>query len=103
MTRFHGLLASHSKLRPLVVPQPDHEPPPPPPQLSLFDQQVINAPAPAQMEATKPRFNGRHPWATLLRHVFAVDVSVCSSCQGRMRLDEICTTPEAIARAMAHA
>jgi hypothetical protein len=41
--------------------------------------------------------------ALLLRHVFAADVSLCVHCKGRMRLHELCTTPDAIARAMAQA
>ncbi len=48
---------------------------------------------------------------SLRRYVFAIDVTICVHCQGRMtrfvipegvRLLELCTTPGAIARAMAH-
>ena len=37
-------------------------------------------------------------WANLLARVFAVDVTVCSKCGGRMKRLEIVTDPHAIAR-----
>ncbi len=115
LLRFHGLLAPHAKLRSLVVPRPAAAPTQPV-QLSLFTADVPPRPAPAAQRdpttAKSPPYKGRHPWALLLRHVFAVDVTICVHCQGRMtrfvipegvRLLELCTTPGAIARAMAHA
>jgi hypothetical protein len=103
MTRFHGVLAPHSALRSLVVPKkkPAADAPALTLQLSLFEPPAVVSNA-AQTEA-EPRYKGRHPWSQLLRHVFAADVTTCVHCQGRMRLLELCTTPQAIARAMAHA
>jgi len=110
MTRFHGVLAPHSALRPLVVPKPKPaiEAEVAVLQLPLFaDATVATQPtqqhAPQGTERIEPAYKGRHPWALLLRHVFAVDVTVCAHCQARMRLRELCKTPDAIARAMAHA
>jgi hypothetical protein len=40
----------------------------------------------------------RHPWAWLLRRVFAVEVLVCVHCAGKLRLVEIATEPEATKR-----
>jgi len=102
LTRFHGVLAPHSTLRPLIVPMPTTAVPTAPLQLLLFEQPPASATAfvPAAVP-TQPRYTGRHPWAQLLRHVFAVEVSLCVHCQGRMRLHELATTPDAIARAMA--
>jgi hypothetical protein len=40
----------------------------------------------------------RHPWAWLLRRVFAVEVLVCVHCAGKLRLVEIATEPEATRR-----
>jgi hypothetical protein len=40
----------------------------------------------------------RHPWAWLLRRVFAVEVLVCVRCAGKLRLVEIATEPEATKR-----
>jgi hypothetical protein len=42
----------------------------------------------------------RHPWSMLLKHVFAVDVTVCVTCGGPMRLLSLATTPKAIGRAV---
>ena len=43
----------------------------------------------------------RKPWAWLLRHVFAIDMSTCPQCTGPMRWLEAATTPDAIARLLA--
>ena len=67
-----------------------------PQQLSLFDA-AGRTPAPADC-APAPQRAGRHPWAWLLRRVFAVDVTVCERCQGRMRIVEVALTQDAIAR-----
>jgi hypothetical protein len=63
----------------------------------------VSTPVASFEPPTTPRYSGRHAWVRLLRHVFAVDVTVCVRCQGRMRLRELCTTAGAIARAMARA
>jgi hypothetical protein len=88
MTRFHGVFAAHAKDRAHVVPERE-APAEPTAQLPLFPSDEPE-PAPA-----------RKPWAWLLRHVFAVDVTVCPACSGRMRWLAVATTPEAIARALA--
>jgi hypothetical protein len=76
-------------------------------QLSLLDQAVVNTPAAVtastEAEPTERPYQGRHPWALLLRHVFAVDVTRCAHCRAPMRLLQVCTTPHAIARAIARA
>jgi len=102
MIRFHGVLAPHCALRPLVVPKPKLSAAPL--QLPLFAQLAASTPAVVpDAEPAQPRYKGRHPWALLLRHAFAADVTACAHCHGRMRLRELATTPDAIARAMAHA
>jgi hypothetical protein len=40
----------------------------------------------------------RHPWAWLLRRVFAVEVLVCVYCADKLRIVEIATEPEATRR-----
>jgi hypothetical protein len=68
LTRYHGVFASNSKLRALVIPQKV--------------KPVIDLPL-------CPRPKGgpwRTDWAELLRRVFAVDVLSCARCGGRMRL-----------------
>jgi hypothetical protein len=88
MVRYHGVLSSHAKLRPEVVPKVDDRGPK---QLRLFecDNTVL---------APEPR---KKPWAWLLRHVFQVDVVTCIRCGGVTRLLEAATTPEAIAKLLA--
>jgi hypothetical protein len=66
----------------------------PPAQQPLFEaSEAPLAPAP---------FPSRHPWAWLLRRVFAVEVSLCPvpTCGGRMRIVDIATTPEDVERVL---
>jgi hypothetical protein len=90
MLRYHGVLAAHAAARAKVV--PGREPPSPPPQLLLFEPSEALFEPPAS----------RHPWSWLLRRVFAVDVSICpvEGCGGRMRVVEIATTPDDVARVL---
>ena len=44
------------------------------------------------------RKSGYRPWAELLERTFAVDVLVCPSCKGRMRLLAVVKNPLSIAR-----
>jgi hypothetical protein len=91
MTRYYGVFASRHHLRARVIPSSPH--PPAPLQLSLC---LIPALPDELREATMtPRRIG---WASLLARVFAVDVTVCSKCGGRMKVLEIVTEPHAIAR-----
>ncbi len=103
LTRFHGVLAPAASLRSEVVPRPPPDPAldPPPAQLSLFDP-TAHRPAPAPDQQPPPRRAGRHPWAWLLRRVFALDITVCPRCSGRMRITQLCFTADAIARVLAH-
>jgi len=62
--RYHGVLSSHAKLRPVLVPSPP-EPEPDPLQLQAELGLCVE---PAQ----PPR---RNPWAWLLKHVFDLTTS----------------------------
>src|SRR5512144_2388415 len=66
-------------------------------QLSLFEH---FAGAGAETPAST---SGRRPWAWLLRHVFAIDVTVCPRCAGPMRWLAVAITPEEIADSLARA
>ena len=88
MLRYHGVLAAHAKARGEVVPEPE---PAEPRQLHL-------AAVPEPRAESK---RSQHPWAYLLRRVFAVDVMVCPRCRGPMKLLKIAKEPDAIARALA--
>ena len=51
------------------------------------------------LRATQKEYDPkRHPWAWLLRRVFAMEVLVCVHCAGKLRLVEIATEPAAIKR-----
>jgi hypothetical protein len=94
MIRFHGLLAPHAKLRAEVVPSPPS------------DAVAGTSTSGPQLELdlfgpTAERRPTRKPWAWLLRHVFAEDLSTCDRCGGPMRWLEVATTPDAIAALLA--
>jgi hypothetical protein len=105
MIRFHGVLAPNATLRKQVVScarlsagaLSPKQPAAPVgvEQLSLFDHfgRADETGAPS----------GRRPWAWLLRHVFAVDVTVCPKCFGPMRWLAVATTPEDIADSLTRA
>jgi hypothetical protein len=88
MIRYHGVLSSHAKLRPEVVPKAEETGPK---QLALFEHDRTVLPP-------EPR---KKTWAWLLRHVFEIDVSTCPRCGGATRLLEVATTPEPIAKLLA--
>jgi hypothetical protein len=48
-------------------------------------------------ESKAPRRIG---WASLLARVFAIDVTVCRKCGGRMRILEVVDAPDAVARVL---
>jgi hypothetical protein len=94
MIRFHGILAPHAKLRAEVVPGPPSDAQPaafarsPQLELDLFGP-------------TAQRGRTRKPWAWLLAHVFAEDLTTCERCGGPMRWLEVATTPDAVAALLA--
>ncbi|MBK8261258.1 MAG: transposase [Nannocystis sp.] len=90
MTRYYGVFASHHRLRARVIPSPPQ--PPAPGQLSLC--LAPGLPEGHREAAPGPRRIG---WAKLLARVFAVDVTVCSKCGGRMKIVEVVSDPQALA------
>ena len=90
MVRYHGVLASRSKLRAEVVPQP------PPPEVDPMQLQ-----AELELELEDEHRPRRKPWAWLLKYVFDEDVRVCPRCAGPTTWLEVATEPDAIGRAMA--
>jgi hypothetical protein len=63
-------------------------------QLSLFGQMETQS----GFDAGEMR---RKRWAWLLRHVFAIDVTVCPECSGKMPWRAVALTPETIAEGLA--
>ena len=93
MTRYYGVFASHHRLREHVIPKPAA--PPPPPQLAL-DFALPSDPAESSPTSSpRPR---RIAWAKLLARVFAQGITRCRTCGGRMRVLEVVSDPDAIAR-----
>ena len=100
--RFHGVLAPNASLRREVVSSarssaaPKVAPPRAPLQLPLFGElfDVDDA------TGGKAR---RKPWAWLLRHVFAIDVTTCPKCTSTMRWRNVALTPDAIREGLARA
>ena len=94
MIRFHGLLAPHATLRAEVVPSPPSDAVPATP--ATRDQLELDL-----LGSTASRPPTRKPWAWLLRHVFAEDLTTCPKCGGPMRWVEVATTADAIALLLA--
>jgi len=106
MTRFFGVLAPNASHRKQIVssarlcagaplPVTSAKPLVGVEQLSLFEHLGERDDAGAT--------GSRKPWSWLLRHVFAIDVTVCPRCSGSMRWVAIATTPEAIAMGLVRA
>jgi hypothetical protein len=91
MTRYYGVFASHHRLREHVIPKPAA---PPPPQLPLDFDPAESSPTSSPTSSPRPRRIG---WAKLLARVFALDTR-CRKCGGRMRVLEVVSDPDAIAR-----
>ena len=93
MTRYYGVFASHHRLRERVIPKPAV--PPPLPQLALDFALADDSPASSPSSSPRPR---RIAWAKLLARVFAIDITRCRKCGGRMRVLEVVSDADAIAR-----
>ena len=89
MLRYHGVLAANANARAEVV--PGREP--------VADEQLPLL-SPADGGPLEPPPPSRHPWAWLLRRVFAVDMARCPRCAGRMRLLDVVTDADDIARVL---
>jgi len=81
--RYAGVLAAASCWRPLITPDPPE------------------GPAASDEPGRKGPGGGYRPWAELLARTFAVDVLVCPSCHGRMRLLAVIKEPANVARYLA--
>jgi hypothetical protein len=81
LTRYVGVLSSHSKLRSQVVPRP-----------------VATANAAGADRLDSPAVKSRYiPWAELLRRTFSIDIQ-CAKCGHPLRLRALIKTPEVIVR-----
>ncbi len=72
LTRFHGILAPHSKWRSFVVPEKIED--------------VENKDSDCEDSAKSPVKPKRMSWARLLSRVFAIDTESCDHCGGQMKI-----------------
>jgi Putative transposase len=91
--RYAGVLSSHAKWRPLVVPKPA----PDAPGDDANQDRAADSDAPRQSGTSRYR-----PWAELLRRTFGIDVETCPRCGGRLRLLALVTEPKNVARFLRH-
>ena len=83
LLRYHGVLAAHATQRSDVVPGAQDDEQSKRLQLRLWDD-----------EPPRPKAK-RSPWAKLLARVFKVDVSMCPSCGGTMKIIEFIDAEQA--------
>lgn len=84
LTRFHGILAPHSKHRPKIVPTPPTNPP--------------SCTEPKQLDLIKkPRLS----WAQLLKRVFKVDIENCP-CGGKLKFVAAIMSSTSIQKILEH-
>jgi hypothetical protein len=85
--RYAGVLASASKLRPRILPEPSEE------QAALADGVTAS-----DADKQAPRRCRYRPWDELMMRTFSVDVLCCPPCNGRLRLVALMTEPKEIRR-----
>lgn len=96
---YYGVLSAHHALRCALVPRAN-EPKPEPKQLPLFIPrgQLEFLPITSLLEAQlRDAAPSRLPWMKLLARVFRIDISVCSRCNGPVRVTGAVTTAHDIA------
>ena len=96
LTRFHGVFAPTSRLRSLIVPPPPAAPRAPRPA------PVADKPAPVSPRPAFQPSSYRLDWAALLKRVFAVDVMVCSKCEGPMKVVAFLEEPKIVKGILMH-
>lgn len=102
LTRFHGVFAPTSRLRPKVVPPPPAKSPPTPcPSTMPMPASAATSTEPSS-KPSPPRSAYRLDWAALLKRVFAVDVMVCSRCDGPMKVIAFLEEPTVVKGILTH-
>ncbi len=101
LTRFHGVFAPTSRLRTKVVPAPVLAPPTPCPSPTPAPASATIATEPSS-KPSPTRSAYRLDWAALLKRVFAVDVMVCSRCDGPMKVIAFLEDPSVVKGILTH-
>ena len=87
LTRFHGVFAPGSKLRPLIVPAPEEhkrKKPTPRPTPDIAGTFLEILPKRPPLPPLPARY--RIPWASLIQQLFGVNVLECTRCKGPMKV-----------------
>ena len=85
LTRFHGVVAPHSKLRAVVTPA----------------RRGVGAAKQRQEEPQTPRHVAMN-WAQRLKRVFGVEIGTCAGCGGKLKIIASIEAPEIIAKILSH-
>ena len=96
MTRYFGVFANRHHLRARIIPP---SPVPTPGQQLALGLAASANDKPDDDTESSPR-PPRIGWAKLLARVFAVDVTLCRKCGGRMRILEVVDTADDIDRVL---
>ena len=91
LTRFHGVLAPHSKLRARVVPVP--------PTVETGDASSVDE---SEKKPNVPRDPRRLSWAELLKRVFQIEITVCPDCGGQLTFVAAILEREALEKILTH-
>ena len=96
LLRYYDVLPPNSTVRPDVTARPKPTPAAGEQLRIVFsraDSELAPATSagPSQSRRERVPWGGRHPWAWLLRRVFAVDVETCARCGGGMKVLDIVT------------
>jgi hypothetical protein len=93
--RYAGVLSSASKWRPLIVPKPA--------SVAASDARESRPSADEAADREQNTASSRYrPWAELLRRTLGLELELCPSCGGRMRLLALVTDPKSVARFLRH-
>lgn len=98
LTRYAGVLAPNAKLRSEVVPGRRRDEASVRGEAGVQGELFGGGGAANDEEKESGARSPRHPWAWLLKRVFAVEVLVCVHCAGKLRIVEIATEPDATKR-----
>ncbi len=96
LTRYHGILAPHSKHRKLVVPERKQ------PEEMTNDIPGGKSLAVDDDDGEDLGKGRRISWAKLLSRVFAIDMSQCDRCGGEMKAIAAVLKKEAITKILTH-
>ena len=101
---YYGCLSSHSNLRPLIIPRQT--------AVSKDDAATKNEPPAADenqggesLDSHKDEKTNKSSyidWASLLKKVFKIDITVCPKCQGRMKVIAVINEKKIIKKILDH-